>query len=164
MTIELRPAGRADWPLIWPIFEQVVAAGDTYTYEPMASDAAAELWLAHPPGSTWLAETDGQVLGTYKTGPNRLGPGRHVATASYMVTAAARGRGVGRAMVEHSLTLSAEQGYRGLQFNAVAASNLGAVKLYRGLGFDIVGRVPGAFRHPEQGYVDLLVMYADLTG
>lgn len=164
MPVEIRPADAADWPSIWPIFEQVVRAGDTYTYDPaLTSDEGAALWLEPSPGSTWAAELDGEVLGSYKTGPNRPGPGRHIATASYMVAAAARGQGIGRAMVQHSLALARQAGFRGMQFNAVAASNAGAVKLYSDLGFSVVGRLPGAFAHPQQGYVDLLVMFADLT-
>ena len=160
-----RPADEADWPLIWPVFEQVVRAADTYAYDPDTDfEAGRTLWLAGPPDQAWLVTDEhGTVLGSYKTGPNRAGPGAHVATASYLVAEAARGRGIGRAMVLHSLEQARTGGYRGLQFNAVAASNVYAIKLYHDLGFQTVGAVPGAFRHPEQGFVDLLVMYYDLT-
>ena len=164
MPVAFRRAEVDDWPLIWPIFAEIVRAGDTYAYDPATtSDEAASLWLERAPSQTWVALVDGELLGTYKTGPNRPGPGAHVATASYMVAASARGQGIGRAMVEHSLAQARHAGFRGLQFNAVVASNVHAVKLYQELGFDIVGRVPEAFRHPQQGYVDLLVMYADLS-
>ena len=163
--LRFRPAGDADWPLIWPVFEQVVRAADTYAYDPDTDfDAGRTLWLAGPPDQAWLV-TDEQdaALGSYKAGPNRAGPGAHVATASYLVAEASRGRGIGRAMVLHSLQQARDAGYRGLQFNAVAASNVYAIKLYHDLGFRTVGAVPGGFRHPEQGFVDLLVMYYDLT-
>jgi len=163
--LRFRPAGEADWPLIWPVFEQVVRAGDTYAYDPDTDfEAGRALWLAGPPDQVWLVtDEQGTMLGSYKTGPNRAGPGGHVATASYLVAEAARGRGIGRAMVLHSLEQARAGGYRGVQFNAVAASNEYAIKLYHDLGFRTVGAVPGGFRHPEQGFVDLLVMYYDLT-
>jgi GNAT superfamily N-acetyltransferase len=163
--LRFRPATGVDWPLIWPVFEQVVRAADSYAYAPDTDfDTGRTLWLAGPPDQAWLV-TDEQdaVLGSYKTGPNRAGPGAHVATASYLVAEASRGRGIGRAMVLHSLEQARTGNYRGLQFNAVAASNVYAIKLYHDLGFQTVGAVPGGFRHPELGFVDLLVMYYDLT-
>jgi L-amino acid N-acyltransferase YncA len=165
VSLHLRPATEADWPQLWPILQEIVQAADTYTYDPaMDAEAGLRTWLPGPPDQAWLVSDErGTVLGSYKTGPNRAGPGAHVATASYIVAAAARGRGVGRAMVLHSLDQARAGGFRGIQFNAVAASNVYAVKLYQDLGFDIVGAVPGGFRHPEQGFVDLLVMYRDLT-
>ncbi|HET6209148.1 MAG TPA: GNAT family N-acetyltransferase [Jatrophihabitans sp.] len=164
--LRFRLASAADWPLIWPIFQQVVRAADTYTYDPATDrEAGRALWLAGEPDRVWLVTDDRDaVLGSYKTGPNRAGPGAHVATASYLVAAGSRGRGIGRAMVLHSLEQARAGGYRGLQFNAVAASNVYAIKLYHDLGFQTVGAVPGGFCHPEQGFVDLLVMYYDLTG
>ena len=53
---------------------------------------------------------------------------------------------------------------RGIQFNAVVATNVYAVALYEDLGFSVTGRIPGGFRHPEHGFVDLLIMYCDLIG
>ncbi|MEO6701194.1 MAG: N-acetyltransferase [Jatrophihabitantaceae bacterium] len=151
-----------DWPLIWPIFSEVVTAGDTYTYDPATDfEQGRRLWLGSGAGDCWLATDgpDGAVLGSYKVGPNRAGPGAHIGTASYLVDAAIRGRGIGRAMVLHSLDQARLAGFQGLQFNAVAASNVHAVRLYRQLGFTVIGAVPGGFHHPQQGFVDLLIMY-----
>jgi ribosomal protein S18 acetylase RimI-like enzyme len=50
-----------------------------------------------------------------------------------------------------------------MQFNFVIASNLRAIETWQRNGFDIVGRLPGAYRHPSLGYVDALVMFRDLT-
>jgi ribosomal protein S18 acetylase RimI-like enzyme len=165
--LRFRLASAADWRRIWPIFQQVVQAADTYAYDPATDfDAGRAIWLAtDDPDRTWLvSDKQGAVLASYKTGLNRAGPGSHIATASYLVAADVRGRGIGRAMVLHSLEQARAGGYRGFQFNAVAASNVHAVKLYQDLGFRTVGAVPGGFRHPEQGFVDLLIMYSDLTG
>jgi ribosomal protein S18 acetylase RimI-like enzyme len=46
-----------------------------------------------------------------------------------------------------------------MQFNFVAATNDGAVRLWNSLGFVTVGCLPKAFNHPSKGYVDALVMY-----
>jgi ribosomal protein S18 acetylase RimI-like enzyme len=73
--------------------------------------------------------------------------------------AAAVGRGVARTMCQHSLTHARERGYRAMQFNFVVSTNERAVRLWQSLGFETVGRLPAAFRHPVHGYVDVLVMY-----
>lgn len=164
MTLEIRTATDRDWSLLWPLVEPVVRAGETYAYPlDLTSEQARALWMERPPGRTVVAVDAGEVLGTAKMGPNRPGNGDHVGTASFMVGAAARGRGVGRALGEHVLAWHREQGYRGIQFNAVVESNTAAVALWRSLGFEVVGTVPGAFRSPAHGYVGLHVMYRSLV-
>jgi len=157
----------ADWGRVWPIVEEVVRAADTYTYEPaMTESAARDTWIepGDASGLTVVAVEDDRIFGTAKMGRNRPGPGGHVATASFMVAADARGRGVGRLLCSYALDWAREQGYAGMQFNAVAASNVHAVHLYETLGFTVVGTVPGAFEHPKLGRVGLHVMYADFAG
>ncbi|MET7834615.1 GNAT family N-acetyltransferase [Micromonospora sediminicola] len=162
--MEIRPATAADWPLIWPFLREIVAAGETYTWpRDVTEEQARALWMAAPPGRTVVAvDPDGTVVGSAKLGPNQAGPGDHVANAGFMVAPAAAGRGVGRALAAHVLAAAHADGYRAMQFNAVVASNTRAVRLWRSLGFAVVGRVPEGFRHPDQGYVDLLVMYRRL--
>ncbi|MFC0504805.1 GNAT family N-acetyltransferase [Micromonospora costi] len=160
----IRPATAADWPGIWPFLREIVAAGETYTWpRDVDEETARALWLVPPPGRTVVAVApDGTVLGSAKLTPNQLGPGGHVANASFMVAPAAGGRGVGRALGAHVLDLARADGYRAMQFNAVVATNTRAVALWRSLGFEVVGRVPDGFHHPVHGYVDLLVMYRRL--
>ncbi|MCU1602035.1 MAG: family N-acetyltransferase [Frankiales bacterium] len=160
----IRPFEDADWAQVWPFFEQIVRAGDTYTYRTdLTSDQAREVWVQAPPGRTVVFTEGSQLLGTAEMCPNRDGPGAHVANASFMVDPAAGGRGTGRALVEFTIEQCRTDGYRALQFNAVAASNRHAVRLYERLGFAIVGTVPGAFHHPTEGYVGLHVMHLPLT-
>jgi L-amino acid N-acyltransferase YncA len=161
--MEIRPFTEADWPQVWPIVRSVVRAADTYAYDPQMTEAEARaIWIQAPPGHTAVAVEGDTVLGTARMGPNRAGPGAHVANASFMVAGDARGRGVGKALCQFALDWARRQGFAGMQFNAVAASNTGAVALYRQLGFEIVGTVPGAFAHPTLGRVGLHIMYRAL--
>jgi L-amino acid N-acyltransferase YncA len=164
VSLSFRRAGARDWPSIWPIWHEVVAAGDTYTYDPgTESETARRGWVPDPPAETWLACDDGVMLGTYLLRPNQPGQGAHVANAGFMVSATARGRGVGRLMTGHCLQRASELGYLGMQFNAVVETNANAVALWRAFGFTIVGTVPRAFRHPVRGLVGMHVMYRDLA-
>ncbi|MEU6059890.1 GNAT family N-acetyltransferase [Streptomyces sp. NPDC047097] len=163
MTI--REAEPGDWAAIWPFFRKITAAGDTFTYPvDLDREVASGWWLLPEPNRTVVAveEGTGTVVGTAKMNRNQSGPGSHVASASYMVDPAYGGRGVGRALVEDSLDWARAAGYRGMQFNAVAATNTHAVRLYERLGFRIVGTVPEAFHHPREGYVGLHVMHRSL--
>lgn len=136
---------------------------ETYPYPPdLTSDAGRDLWLEKPPGETVVLSEHDQVLGTAKMGPNGPAAGSHIGTASFMVDEHARGRGVGRALAEHVVTWHRDRGYSGIQFNAVVESNASAVHLWRSVGFDIIGTVPGAFRSPTHGDVGLHVMFLDL--
>jgi L-amino acid N-acyltransferase YncA len=160
----VRDAVPVDWPAIWPVFTEVVTAGETYAYDPdLTSEQARSLWMARPPGATVVATDGDVVLGTARMGPNRPGRGAHVGTASFMVASAARGRGVGRLLAEHVVAWHRAQGYRAIQFNAVVETNTAAVSLWRSLGFTVVGTVPGAFEHPTRGYVGLHVMHLPLV-
>ncbi|MCF2530295.1 GNAT family N-acetyltransferase [Yinghuangia soli] len=164
ISMEIRDAVPEDWPAIWPFFREIVRAGETYTY-PRDTDEefGRVLWMLAPPGRTVVAvDADGTVLGSAKMNPNQMGPGSHVASASFMVDPAARGRGVGRALGEHVLAWARAEGYRSMQFNAVVESNTHAVALWKSIGFEVVGTVPGAFHHPELGDVGLHVMYQRL--
>ena len=162
--MQIREATDADWPVIWPVVEATARAGETYAYAPdLTSEQGRRLWLAAPPGATVVALDGDELLGTARMGPNRDGPGSHIGTASFMVAPAARGRGVGRALAEHVVDWHRRQGFRGIQFNAVVETNTAAVALWRSLGFTVVGTVPGAFRHPTQGYVGLHVMFLPLV-
>jgi L-amino acid N-acyltransferase YncA len=162
--MHIRDARADDWAQIWPFFERIVREGETYAYpENLTSESARELWFE--PGGTVLVavDDDGQrVLGSAKTGPNRPGRGSHVSTASFMVDPTAGGRGIGRALGEHVLDRARAAGFRSMQFNAVVETNAAAVRLWRSLGFEVIGTVPEAFDHPRHGYVGLHVMYRRL--
>lgn len=159
----IRAATDADWPAIYPFFDAIVSAGTTYAYpEGLSSEEAKALWMPGPPSRTVVAVKDDVVVGSATMGPNRPGRGAHIATASFMVDPATHDRGIGRALGEHTLAWAREQGYRGVQFNAVVETNHAAVHLWQSLGFAIIGTVPGAFNHRDDGYVGLHVMFRTL--
>ena len=161
--MEIRVAGERDWPSIWPFFAQIVAAGETYAYpEDLTEGTARPMWMEPPPGRTVIATDGDVVLGSAKMGPNRPGRGAHIATASFMVDPAHRGRGVGRALGRHAVDWARSAGYHGMQFNAVVETNTAAVRLWQSLGFTILATVPEAFDHATLGKVGLHVMYQRL--
>jgi L-amino acid N-acyltransferase YncA len=161
--MEIRDFTEADWPAVWEIYRAVVDAGETYTYDPLWSEQQAhDVWVEPAPGRTLVAVNDGRVVGTAHLAPNKPARGSHVATAAFMVASDTRGLGVGRALGTHILDLARAEGYASMQFNAVVASNTGAVHLWRELGFEIIGTVPEAFEHPTLGRVGLHVMYRQL--
>ncbi|MEN3612664.1 GNAT family N-acetyltransferase [Plantactinospora sp. ZYX-F-223] len=162
--MQIREFTDSDWPRVWPIVREVVRAEETFTYDPrMTAEQAYHIWVESAPGLTVVAVEEDRLLGTAKMGPNRPGPGGHVSTASFMVDADARGRGVGTALCRYALDWAKRRGYAGMQFNAVAESNERAVALYRRHGFAVVGTVPGAFAHPTLGRVGLHVMYHEFS-
>jgi L-amino acid N-acyltransferase YncA len=157
--MNIREASKEDFDAIWPIFNEVVSAGDTYGYRrDTTKEEAFHLWMEYP-RKTYVAEEDGMILGTYYIKTNNEGPGAHVCNCGYMVSTAARGKGLATSMCEHSQQEALQLGYQAMQFNFVASSNEGAVRLWNKLGFETVGTLPSAFDHPERGLVDALVMY-----
>ncbi|HJO38149.1 MAG: GNAT family N-acetyltransferase [Vicinamibacterales bacterium] len=144
---------------VWTIFHEVVAAGETYPFAPDTSRDDAMGLLFDLPKATYVAETNGEVVGLYYLKDNYPGLGSHVCNAGYMVRASARRGGVGRAMCEHSFDAARQLGYLAMQYNLVVAANVGAVALWRQMGFEIVGTLPKAFRHARLGLTDALVMY-----
>ena len=158
-SIDIREATKQDFEDIWPIFNEVASAGDTYAYpRDTSKDEAFNLWMKLP-RKTFVIEESGLILATYYIKTNQAGPGSHVCNCGYMVSTEARGKGFATAMCEHSQTVAVELGYKAMQFNFVASSNEGAVRLWHKLGFDTVGRLPKAFNHPVNGLEDALVMY-----
>jgi ribosomal protein S18 acetylase RimI-like enzyme len=161
-AVTIRAIDDADWPFVYAIFRDIVADGETYAYsDTLMSDEAKALWIEGPPGEAVVALVDGVIYGTAKFGPNRPGRGAHVSTASFMVAARARGRGVGRALCEFAISRMKERGFAGMQFNAVVSTNVHAIELYRTLGFVTIGTIPGAFESASLGRVGLDIMYLE---
>jgi L-amino acid N-acyltransferase YncA len=158
----IREAVAADWPSIWPFWHRIVAAAETYAWDPDASEEDARaLWMA-PGKRVYVAEdATGAVVGSAYTTPNYGGPAAGIANAGFMVDPDRSGQGIGRALAEHVLTAAKADGYRAMVFNAVVETNP-AVKLWTSLGFTILGTVPDAYDHPRHGRVGLHIMYRAL--
>ena len=157
--MRIREANLADFDAVWDIFQPIVQAGDTYAYPPECTQSQAAHWWFEIPQKTFVLEHDGVIVGTYYIKANQAGAGAHVCNCGYMVSPQARGLGLATVMCEHSQDIARELGFKAMQFNFVAATNTGAIRLWEKLGFTTVGRLPQAFNHPQQGYVDALVMY-----
>jgi GNAT superfamily N-acetyltransferase len=162
--VKVREFEDADWPHVWAIVRDVVRARETFPYDPaMTEEQGRQTWIETSPGLTVVAVDGDRVVGTAKMGPNRAGPGAHVSTASFMVAATDRGRGVGTELLAFALSWARRGGYAGMQFNAVVESNRSAVDLYRRHGFEVIGTVPRAFDHPALGRVGLSLMYREFV-
>ena len=158
----VRPAGPEDAAAVLSIAREIVRDGTTYAFLPEASDEQLLGYFLRNGGSNFVATRGGRVVGCYVLRENRGGRGAHVANASYAVAEVARGRGVGRALGEHSLAEARRRGFLAMQFNFVVSTNEGALALWSKLGFRIVGTLPAAFRHPRLGLVDAYVMHREL--
>ena len=184
--IKIRSATTKDHDAIWKIFHEIISAGDTYSLDPRMSREEALAYWFRADTQTYVAELHRQsvgeavgfprtatpsptggmkdqiIVGTYILRPNQSGGGSHVANAAFMVASDAQGCGVGRAMAEHCLNEARRIGFRAMQFNYVISTNTPAIRLWQELGFEIVGTLPGAFRHPEKGYVDVYMLFRSL--
>lgn len=160
----IRDANPEDWPGMWAFMGGILAAGDTFTVDRhITEEGCRAFWMKAPPGRTFVAvEDDGTVVGTAESHANQGGGGSHVANAGFMVHSGYSGRGIGRALCEHTVAQARADGFRSMQFNAVVETNTRAVALWRSLGFEILTTVPEAFAHPGKGYVGLHVMYRKL--
>ena len=162
-SLQIRRARKEDRKAIWQIFHAVVAGGDTYVFDPNISRRKALAYWLDPKTRCYVALSDQGIVGSYILKANQPGLGSHVANAGFMVSPSAQGRGIGRAMAEHCLREAGRLGFRAMQFNFVVATNKTALRLWKDLGFTIVGTLPGAFRHTRRGFVNVYAMYRRLT-
>ena len=162
MTLTIRPAEPSDHDAVWAILEPTIRAGETYALPRDGTRAAMLAYWFTPGHRVFVAATGEGVRGTYLLKANQAGGGSHVANAGFMTHPEAAGRGIAQAMGRHALDAARAAGFTAMQFNFVVATNTRAVALWEYLGFAVVGRLPGAFRHPVHGSVDALVMYRAL--
>lgn len=158
----IRKANTTDATAILDIILPTIREGATYALDPKMSGPNALAYWTSPDKETFVAEVDGQVVGTYYIKPNQAGGGQHVCNCGFMTKTSTTGRGIAKAMCTHALHHSRINGYKAMQFNFVISSNHRAIRLWQSMGFDIVGRLPQAFLHPQNGYVDALVMFQQL--
>ncbi|MCJ2085928.1 GNAT family N-acetyltransferase [Methylobacterium sp. E-005] len=160
--MQIRRAAQADHAAIARIIVPTIRAGETYALDRDLSEGAALTYWTGADRETYVAEQEGAVRGTYYLRANQAGFGAHVANCGFMTDPAASGRGIARSMGAHALDRARACGFTAMQFNFVVSTNVRAVRLWESLGFAVVGRLPGAFRHPSLGCVDALVMFRTL--
>ncbi|MDF2117513.1 GNAT family N-acetyltransferase [Roseiarcaceae bacterium H3SJ34-1] len=160
--MSIRPAHERDRDAIWRILEPVIRAGETYALPPEMTKAEALAYWTAADRETFVLDEDDDIVGTYYLRANQSGGGGHVANCGYMTAGQAGGRGVARRLCEHSLDHSRARGFKAMQFNFVVGTNARAIRLWESLGFETAGRLPLAFLHPRDGYVDALVMFRTL--
>ena len=162
--LQIRPYEAADWPAVWALLEPVFRAGETFPHDPAISEAEAQLaWVEHSQAVMVAVNAAGAVVGTYYLKPNSLALGAHVANAGYVVAEHCRRQGVGSRLCQHSLQAARRLGFRAMQFNLVVGTNTAGIRCWQRNGFQVVGTLPGAFRHRQLGYVDALVMIQGLV-
>lgn len=160
MEALIRPFEQSDWPTLWPILRATFAKGDTYTFSPNATEQQiSDAWVKAPKATFVACDQSGKILGAYYIKANQSGHGDHVSNCGFVVSELARGYGVASTMCQHAQSTAVKLGFLAMQFNFVVSTNSGAVRLWQKLGFDIVGTLPQAFRHPQHGLVDAYVMY-----
>ena len=162
MMITIRKYRDEDKEQIWKIIEYVISKGDSFNNLPDSPrDEMLADWCS-PEKHTFVAVSENKIVGTFYVKENQSGLGSHIANGSYMVAPEARGKGVGRLMGEFSIAEAKRLGFRAMQFNFVVKSNEKAVKLWKSLGFEIIGEIPEAFRHIENGFTNAYIMYRRL--
>jgi GNAT superfamily N-acetyltransferase len=131
------PADRDD---LFALFSAIVDAGEGFPEAPPLDDVRFRASWVEPPVVV-VARLGGLLVGAYYLKPNFPGRASHIANAGYILEASARGRGVGRTLVEDSIRRAPSAGFDAIMFNLVFESNP-ARALYEELGWVQIGRIP----------------------
>lgn len=162
MTVTIRRLEPHEFELVWPVFEPIIRAGKTYSYDPnLTMEESAAIWMA-PEKTPYAAFVDDQLVGTFYIRANQLGLGNHIANGGFMVAQGQCGKGYGTAMAQAMVDEARRLGYHGMQFNFIVEDNEPSLRIWKRLGFEIVGTVPDAFRHADKGLMPVHIMYKTL--
>ena len=162
--IKIRIFRENDWAATWKIIEPVFRAGETYAFSPdITEEEAHNAWIEVPAATFVAVDENNTIVGTYYIKKNQPGLGSHICNCGYIVAEEARGKGIASAMCVHSQREAISRGFQAMQYNLVVSSNEGAVRLWKRLGFEVIGTVPEAFHHHRLGFVDAYVMYKKLV-
>ena len=163
-SLQIRPYEPADWPAIWALLEPVFRAGETYPHDPaITEDEARTAWVQQSRAVMVAADAAESLVGTYYLRPNSLSLGAHVANAGYVVADHCRRQGIGSRLCQHSLQAARRLGFRSMQFNLVVSTNTAGLLCWQQNGFQLIGTLPGAFKHRQLGYVDAVVLFQSLV-
>ena len=160
--IKIRSANKEDFEFIWPIFHSVVSKGETYVYDPDTNmEQAYTIWMERP-RKTFVVELNSKIVATYYIKSNYSGLGNHICSCGYMVMEEFRNQGLAIEMCKHSINSAIQMGYEAMQFNFVVSTNNASIRLWKKMGFNIVGTIPNAYNHQIKGKVDIFIMYKSL--
>jgi L-amino acid N-acyltransferase YncA len=156
--LSIRQYEKRDLEPLLAMMNEIIAGGEAFVYESRMSPQEFTAYIASYRVG-FVAELSGRIVGGYVLRANQPGRGSHAANAAYLVSVDARGHGVGKQLGEHSIAEARRLGFTAIQFNAVVSTNAAAVKLWKKLGFESIGVVPGGFRRADGHFVDLLIMH-----
>ena len=160
--LEIRKATEQDKAAIWEIIRAVIAGGDTYVYPPDSPrEEMLEYWFSTEK-HTCVGLFGAKVVATFWLKANQPGLGSHIANAAYMVSPDAHGKGIGREIALWSLDEARRLGFTAMQFNFVVKSNEFAIRLWQNIGFEVIGEIPDAFDHAQNGMTNAYIMYRKL--
>jgi L-amino acid N-acyltransferase YncA len=157
------------------LLNQVVVEGVSYPQaQPLSPSDFQAYWmkgeafvvrraLGAGEDSTARATTAQTIIGAFYLKPNFPGRCSHICNAGFIVPPEVRGQGVGRLMGEAMLDLARDRGYRAVMYNLIFETNLPSLKLWESLGFQEIGRIPGAAHLPDGRYVDAIMLYCALV-
>jgi GNAT superfamily N-acetyltransferase len=146
LEVVVGPIKPAEIPVLYRMFEAIVANKEGYPHEPpLTLEAFDATWVSTVTVTVAarLGAPGAVLAGAYYLRPNFVGRAAHIANAGYVVGTEHRRRGVGRLLVEDSIWRAPLCGFDAMQFNLVFASNP-AQALYIEMGWQAIGRVPDA--------------------
>jgi len=157
--LQIHPLSTVRLAGVWALLEPVFRAGGTFPHDPAITEAQARTaWLERSRALRVAVDAGGALVGTHDLRPNALALGAHGANAGDVVAERCRRQGIGGRLCQHSLQAARRLGCRLMPFNLVVSTNTAGLRCWQRNGFEVVGSLPGAFRHRRLGHVDALVM------
>lgn len=158
--VTIRPVGPADGPDVWALLEPVFRNGATYAIDAdIKREDALSYWTSE---NAFVALIDDDIVGTFYIRRNQAGGGSHICNCGFVTSEKSTGRGVAREMLADALGRARQIGFRAMQFNFVLANNARAIDIWKRAGFEIIGEIPDAFDHPQDGFVNAFIMHRTL--
>lgn len=159
------------------LFNTEIEKGDTYPLiQTLSVEQFGNYWFANFGAVMLLGEIDSPIehdahhdwtkecLGGFYVKPNYPGRSSHICNGGFLVSDAARNKGVGRLMGEGYLDWAPKLGYTYSIFNLVYETNVASCRIWDALGFKRIGRIKGAgnLRSYPDELVDAIIYGRDL--
>lgn len=160
--MSIRAAGSRDAAEIAVIWNTVIRDTMITFTTKEKTESLLSAHISERQGAFWVAEQAGRVAGFVTYGPFRTGPG-YAATVEHTVILApqARGRGLGRALMEKAMAHAAAKGVH-VMVGGISSANPQAVAFHAALGFEQTGLMPQVGRKAGQ-WLDLIFMQKMLS-